>query len=202
MDLWSGITGSIGTKSDCGIRIRSGRAHRLTAAAFSGVGTDCLRGSGDEDIARQQLDALQVDPRKLCAVSAVCCTKQRPPICRVIGPSGAKVLVSVLGDRVDGGDRERAQNLDDGLVETEEDVGRARIGTNGSPGGNECCASDGQRDFSRKCGLMRRFADSPLGVMRNLLPPGRIAKVEVQEQERTPRGSIAACGGAREKLPL
>lgn len=108
----------------------------------------------------------------------------------------------MLGDRVDGSDRERAQNLDDGLVETEEDVGRARIGTNGSPGGNECCASDGQRDFSRKCGLIPRFADSAPGIMRNRLPPGRIEKVEVKEKERTSRGSIAACGGAREKLPL
>lgn len=70
-------------------------------------------GAGNEHIARQELNALNVKSRKLCAISVICGAKQRPPEGRVIGPAGAKIRVDVLCDRVDGGDRKRDQEFGD-----------------------------------------------------------------------------------------
>ena len=73
---------------------------------------------GHEGVARQELDALNVDPRELRAISAICGAEQRSPERRVIGPPGAKMRVNVLSDQVDRSDWKRDQVFDDRFVKT------------------------------------------------------------------------------------
>lgn len=70
-------------------------------------------GAGNDHIARQELNALKVDSRQLCALAVICGAKQRSPDGWVIGPPGTKNQVDVLCDRVDGGDRKRDQEFGD-----------------------------------------------------------------------------------------
>lgn len=108
----------------------------------------------------------------------------------------------MFGDRVDGGNRERDQAFFDGFVKTQENPRSACICGHHSPSSGERCAGEGERRLSRKGGLPRGFADSPFGVMRDRVPPGPIAKVEIDEQKRSRRRLMSARWGARQKFPL
>ena len=89
------------------------RVCRWMAVAIHSSFAGFLQSVSNEQFARQELNALKVDSRKLCAIPGIRGAKHRSPECRVIGPPRAEVGVNVLGNRVDGGDGKCDQEFDD-----------------------------------------------------------------------------------------
>ena len=120
----------------------------------------------------------------------------------MVRPSGPKMGVDVMGDVIDGRDREIDQEFNDCRIEAEQDLSGMRIGAHGAPCGDEGCAGEGKGGVAGERGVERGFADLPLGIVNDGLPPGGVAELEIEEQERAVGGSFAARWGARSQFPV
>ena len=158
------------------------------------------RRSRDQYIAGQELDALNINQGEFLSLLLVRRSKHRSPECGVVGPPGPKMGMCVMGDGVDCGNWQGDEYLYERFIESHQDAGRTRVGADGSPGGNEGCA--GERECCRpgKGGNERGLSDLPFGMVNDRLPPARVVKFEIKEQEGSGGGPIAARRGTREEF--
>ena len=163
-------------------------ARESSVTAAYGKSVRVLFGARDEHVARQKLNPLHVDSRELAAVFAIGRSQERSPESRMIRPSGPKMGMDVMGDVIDGRDRKIDQEFDDCRIEAEQDLSGVRIGAHGAPCGDEGCAGEGKGGVAGERGVERGFADLPFGIVNDGLPPGSVAELEIEEQERACTG--------------
>lgn len=125
---------------------------------FPGVPVYCgtmgfVLGVRDEPVACQKLNALDVNAGALCAVFGFRREKDRSPECGMIGPPRSKMRMNVVRNRVDGRDGQIDEQAGHGFIESEQDAGGARIGTDGAPDCGERCTRQRQRGAAGECGL-------------------------------------------------